>query len=202
MDMTYEEMLRELDAYYAASAKPPEKRALTPHEEMLERLCAAQPEERDDALLAILRKRFRAEEAEVWLRCPSVSPAAAPITDEELAAAVPVELQPQLEKIRNKLLEKKILLHVKNRQGTGYFARCDAHCIRMLRSAAERAKPGAAAGDLVKVEAGRCVGCKLCAGACPVKAIQVQGKIVAIDGAACMGCGACVRKCPKKALRM
>ena len=202
MEMTYDDMLREMEAYYAASAPPPREQTLTMHEKMLNRLCEGKPDEKDDALLAILRKRFRPEEAEVWLLCPAVSPAAAPINDAQLEQAVRPEVRPQLKKIEDNLLERKILLHVKSKNGAGYFARCDAHCIQLLRAAEESAKPGAAAGALVRVEPGRCVGCRLCEKACPVQAVQVHGKIVAIDGALCMGCGACVRRCPKKALQL
>ena len=64
MDMTYEEMLREMEAYFAASAPTPtvRVRSVTRHEEMLERLCGKNAQ--DDMLLAALRKMFSAEEVE------------------------------------------------------------------------------------------------------------------------------------------
>ena len=203
MDMTYEEMLREMDAYRAASAQAPTGHSLTRHEEMLERLCKGAGEElQDDTLLAALRKRFTAEEAETWLLCPVFSKNARPMAYGELRECCRPELRPQLLDITDKLLKEKVLLQVKHPMGSGFFARCDAHCIRTLESAGSRMHSTSASAGLVKVAAELCVGCKLCAKACPVNAVQVQGKSVTIDGALCMGCGACVRKCPKKALKM
>ena len=203
MDMTYEEMMREMEAYRAASAQPAKSRSLTHHEEMLERLCKGAGEKtQDDTLLAALRKRFTAEEAETWLLCPEFSKNAKPMAYGELKERCRPELQPQLLNITDKLLKEKVLLRVKLPMGQGFFARCDAHCIHTLENSCSREHSTSGSAGLVKVAAELCVGCKLCAKACPVQAVQVQGKSVTIDGALCMGCGACVRKCPKKALKM
>lgn len=203
MDMTYEEMLREMDAYRAASAQAPTGHSLTRHEEMLERLCKGAGEElRDDTLLAALRKRFTTEEAETWLLCPEFSKTAKPMAYGELKERCRPELRPQLLDITDKLLKEKVLLQVRHPMGQGFFARCDAHCLHTLESTGDRKHSTSGSAGLVKVTAELCVGCKLCAKACPVHAVQVQGKSVTIDGALCMGCGACVRKCPKKALKM
>lgn len=203
MDMTYEEMLLEMEAYRAASAQAPTGHSLTRHEEMLERLCkGAGEEQQDDALLATLRKQFTAEEAETWLLCPEFSKNAKPMAYGELKDRCRPELRPQLLDITDKLLKEKVLLQVKHPMGQGFFARCDAHCLRSLESAGGRKHSTSGSAGLVKVAEELCVGCKLCVKACPVNAVQVQGKSVTIDGALCMGCGACVRKCPKKALKM
>lgn len=198
MEMTYEEMLREMEAYYAASTPAPvQEHTLTPHEEMQQRFCAAE----DDDLLAALRKQFAAEEVTLWLRCPAAAAGIAPITAAELEAAC-AQNGREVRRILEKLLDKKVLLHVDNKMGCGYFARCDRHTVQQLKAAVQKSTAHAPTGCAVQVAAGACVGCRLCEKACPVRAIRVEGKIVLIQGKACMGCGACVRKCPKKALRM
>ena len=202
MDMTYDEMLREMEAYRAASAQPPAVHERTRHEEMLERLCAGagQPGE-NDALLAVLRKLFTAEEAETWLLCPAFSKEASPMLYDELRGRSRPEMQDRLDRITEKLLRRKVLLRVKRAGGEGFYARCDAHCVRTLEGTGMENSTVSSAG-CIKVAGELCVGCRLCAKACPVNAVQVQGRSVTIDGALCMGCGACVRKCPKKALAM
>ena len=201
MDMTYEEMLREMEAYFAASAPTPtvRVRSVTRHEEMLERLCGKNAQ--DEMLLAALRKMFSAEEVETWLLCPAFSEKAEPMSRTELEDSLRPELRAKVSMMLDKLLDRKVLLEVKSATRQGYFARCDAHCVRTLRNMADTKRSDTASG-MVKFTAENCVGCKLCAKFCPVNAVQVLGKQVIIDDTLCMGCGACVRKCPKKALRL
>lgn len=204
MDMTYEEMLREMDAYYAASAAVSKTaaRSLTRHEEMLERLCGGRKEIEEDRLLAVLRKYFTAEEAEMWLACPVFAPSKKPISYEELTEQLRPELRFRVDELTRKLMQHKILLRVKTPQGQGYFARCDEHSVRVLEGLGVKSTAAAASPGAVKVLAELCVGCRLCTKTCPVNAVRMEGKLAVIDGAACMGCGACVRSCPKKALKL
>ena len=66
MEMTYEEMLREMEAYYASVAIAVSKPAdLTIHEKMMKRFSC---DSEDDAMLAALRKHFSQTEAEVWMK--------------------------------------------------------------------------------------------------------------------------------------
>lgn len=219
MEMTYEEMMREAEAYYAASAHVPVERRLTRHEEMLCRLSDGNKELHNDAMLAVLRRLFTAEEAEIFMMYPPVS-AAAPLTPDELESEIRPSLRPQLKAITKKLLDQKVLIPAQGSAECGYFARCDRCCMEQLcRAAVQPAACSAAvrgrrAGRLapakkekvvqapVRVTAGVCVGCKLCMRFCGNHAIRVLGKNVLIDGACCSGCGTCAAKCPKKALRL
>lgn len=219
MDMTYEEMMREAEAYYAASAHAPRERRLTRHEEMLNRLTAGNRELHSDAMLSVLRNLFTAEEAEVWLMYPPAS-SSAPLLPDELEGMLRPALRPQLGAITKKLLDRQVLVPARGSAECGYFARCDRCCMEQLCTAASRpaARPAAVRGRKagrpapakkekavqapVKVSAGACVGCKLCMRFCGNHAIRVLGKNVLIDGARCSGCGACASKCPKKALRL
>lgn len=198
MDMTYDEMLREMEAYRAATAVAPKMYTLTAHERMLRRLCGGAEEE--DVLLAALRKLFTAEEAEIWLLCPPFSKGAAPITYLELERKAPAHLRGQLERGLRKLTERKVLLCVKSGAEAGYFARCDSYSVRVLRAAVESGKKCAA--GKIRFCAESCVRCCSCSQSCPKDAVQVCGNAVVIDEAACIGCGLCVRKCPQKALKM
>lgn len=50
------------------------------------------------------------------------------------------------------------------------------------------------------VDAGACVGCGACEGACPVSAIKIDGT-AKVDEATCVECGACVSTCPVSAIK-
>ena len=43
-----------------------------------------------------------------------------------------------------------------------------------------------------------CIGCSLCAKACPKEAIVVADNLAKIDYDKCIGCGICAQKCPRK----
>lgn len=53
-----------------------------------------------------------------------------------------------------------------------------------------------------RVDARRCVGCRVCAGACAHGAILFPVKKARIDRARCVGCGACIGACPRGAVEL
>lgn len=52
------------------------------------------------------------------------------------------------------------------------------------------------------IDAGRCVGCGACAGACPFGALHMEGELPRVDCDKCTLCGACAGECPADAIRV
>jgi len=52
------------------------------------------------------------------------------------------------------------------------------------------------------VDAGECIGCRICESFCPEVSIKVVDKVAEVDYDYCKGCGVCANECPKKAITM
>ena len=53
----------------------------------------------------------------------------------------------------------------------------------------------------VKINEGECLGCGMCANACPQTAITVED-VAKVDEATCIECGICVDECPVQAISL
>lgn len=54
--------------------------------------------------------------------------------------------------------------------------------------------------DFAAIIPDRCIGCQICAGECPVGAIEMSGGVARIDPEVCIGCGKCFEVCPVEAV--
>ncbi|MDP2917691.1 MAG: FAD-binding protein [Dehalococcoidia bacterium] len=50
--------------------------------------------------------------------------------------------------------------------------------------------------DIADIIPDKCIGCQICIGECPTKAIEMVGGVAKIDPELCIGCGKCVDVCP------
>jgi len=60
----------------------------------------------------------------------------------------------------------------------------------------------ASSGFVVRRTSATCVGCGLCAEACPFDALSMEDGTLQIDEAVCMGCSVCVSKCAHGVLKL
>jgi len=54
--------------------------------------------------------------------------------------------------------------------------------------------------EIAQVIAGKCIGCQVCLGECPVNVITMEDGVAVIDGEGCIGCGKCYDVCPSDAI--
>jgi electron transfer flavoprotein alpha subunit len=54
--------------------------------------------------------------------------------------------------------------------------------------------------EIAQVIAGKCIGCQICLGECPVNVITMEEGVAVIDGEGCIGCGKCYDVCPSDAI--
>ena len=60
----------------------------------------------------------------------------------------------------------------------------------------------ASSGYVCRADDTKCIGCGVCAEACPFAALSVVTGGIVVDGETCMGCGVCVARCAQEALSL
>ena len=126
MDMTYEEMLLEMEAYFGILGTGTDSACTQCDTARGNAGAAVWKKDKDDMLLAALRKMFSAEEVETWPLCPAFSEKSEPMSRTDLEESLRPELRAKASMMLDKLLDRKVLLEVKSATRQGYFARCDA----------------------------------------------------------------------------
>jgi ferredoxin len=79
---------------------------------------------------------------------------------------------------------------------------CCACCCGAMQAHQSGTPMLAPSGYVSRVDTDLCVGCGLCADACPFRVISLEDRVAVVDVAACMGCGVCVSHCPSEALAL